>query len=304
MRKQFGRYSVELSNRDKIFYPGISLTKGDVIDYYEKVAEFILPHIRQRPLTMERYPDGIDDEGFIQKNFPDYFPSWFERARVRTREGRQTVPVCRNRASLVYLANQGCIACHVWLSRLDRPQKPDQMIFDLDPPGSDFEPVRQAARDCLALFDELGLTGYLKTTGSRGLHLLLPLRREHSFDEVRDVATDLARVLVRRYPDRYTLEQRKDKRKGRLYLDVQRNAHGQTAVAPYSLRARPGAPVAAPIDRERLDDAGLHARFYTAKNLFRSLAQKKDPWRGLKKSARSLSVVKRDLAQLLKHEEN
>jgi len=298
MQRTFGSYHVELSHRDKVFYTDTGLTKGDVIDYYEKVAEHLLPALRERPLTMERYPDGIDSEGFIQKSAPAYFPDWFRRADVETSDGSQTVPVCNNSASLVYLANQACLGYHVWLSRLDRPDTPDQMIFDLDPPGDDFEPVRTAARDCLELFDELSIPAYLKTTGSRGLHVVIPLQRKYAFDAVRKVASDCARLLLERHPDRYTMAQRKNKRRGRLYLDVQRNAYGQTAIAPYSLRAKPGAPVATPIPRAALDDPDLDSRRYNAQNLFRAISGRDDPWASMRRRARSLDSLSQRLDKL------
>jgi len=298
MKRRFGHYSFEVVHRDKVFFPDPGITKGQVLDYYEKVASYLLPHLRDRPLTMERYPDGVADEGFIQKQRPDYFPHWLQAAQVETEKGPQTVPVCGNLASLMYVVNQGCVTAHVWLSRLDRRRKPDQMIFDLDPPGNSFAPVRQAAKDCLELLDELGLPVFIKTTGSRGLHLVVPLRRHEDFDAVREFATACARVLVARYPDRYTLEQRIAKRGGRLYLDVQRNAYGQTAVAPFSLRARAGAPVACPIDRSQLWDSSLHAQSYTLKNLFRSLSHKQNPWHDMRRRASGLAGARRVLEKL------
>lgn len=299
MKQQFGPYSVEIGNREKVFYPGDGITKGDVIDYYRRVADRLIPHLKDRPVTLERYPDGIDEEGFIQKKFPDYFPDWFDRKRVATEQGQQTVPVCNNLASLVYLANQGSVTQHVWLSRVDRPDIPDQMIFDLDPPGDDFSSVVGAARDCLELLDELALTGFVKTTGSRGLHVMVPLRRLWNFDAVRDFARDCARVLVDRFPDRYTLEHRIENRRGRLYLDVLRNAYGQTVVAPYSLRPKAGAPVATPLERDALSNPELSAQSYRLDNIFQYLGQKNAPWSGMRRHARGLPSAANKLARIL-----
>ncbi len=252
---------------------------------------------------MERYPDGIGEDGFIQKRLPDHFPRWFRHATVPTRDGEQSVPLCNNQASLIFLVGQASLTQHLWLSRIDRPRQPDQMIFDLDPPEglsakAGFERVRRAARDCLTLFDELGLPTYLKTTGSRGLHLLVPLRREEDFDRVRAFARDCAERLEARFPERYTLEQRLNKRGGRLYLDIQRNAYGQTAVAPFSLRCKPGAPVATPIHRNKLDDPDLHSQRYRLDNLFRYLGQTENPWHDMRRRAGSLEPARRRLAQL------
>ena len=297
--KRYGKYNVTLTHTDKQLYDNPPLSKDDLFRHHERIAGVMLPHLKDRMLTMERYPDGIDREGFFHKRLPDYFPRWFARTAVDTEDGRQTVPVCNNPASLLYLVNQASLTQHVWLSRRDRPKTPDQMIFDLDPPRDDFEPVRRAALDCIDLLDELELPSYVKTTGSRGLHVTVPLRREHEFDEVRKFARNCARLLVMRKPDSYTLEQRISARGGRLYLDIQRNAYGQTAVAPYSLRAKPGAPVATPIAKTRLEDTNLHASYYTIANIFRYLAQVDDPWQGMKRKAKSLHKAHRKLTALL-----
>ncbi len=302
MRQQFGSYEVELSNTDKVLFPDCGITKGEVIDYYREVSRLMLPWLRDRVVTMQRFPDGLGKEGFFQKQVPDYFPDWFTRRTVDVADGTQQVPVCDNLASLVYLANQASITQHVWLSRVERIHHPDQMVFDLDPPGEDFDTVRQAALDCLALLDELSLHAGVKTTGSRGLHVLVPLRRREDFDTVREFARDCARVLVARQPARYTLEQRKDRRGGRLYLDVQRNAYGQTAVAPFSLRAIAGAPVAAPIPREKLEDSRLHARSYTLRNIQRYWGEVGNPWRHLRRRARTLAGARKTLDALLQNQ--
>jgi bifunctional non-homologous end joining protein LigD len=208
------------------------------------------------------------------------------------------VPICSNLASLIYVANQASVTQHVWLSQIDRIHHPDQMIFDLDPPDDDFQAVRRAAQDCLELLDELSLPAGIKTTGSRGLHVVIPLRRQEDFDAVRAFARDCARVLVARHPENYTLEQRIDQREGRLYLDVQRNAYGQTAVAPFSLRALQGAPVATPIPRRLLDDPDLHSRAYTLDNIHRFIGQVGNPWHGLRRHACGLSPARKKLDRL------
>jgi len=294
----FGTCRVELKHLNKCFFPGAGLTKGDVIAYYKRVAKVMLPHLADRALTLQRFPDGITGEGFFQKHLPAHFPDWFARTDVVSDAGGMTVPVCNNLASLVYVANQGAICLHTGLSRLDEPDAPDLMVFDLDPPHDGFEPVRRAAADCLALLDKLGLPGFLKTTGSQGMHVAVPLRREATFDEVRDFARDCARWLVHRDPDRYTLEQRIDARGRRLYLDVTRNAYGQTVVAPYSLRALPGAPIALPIVRDRLTDPALHARHYLLSDITRQLAAADDPWYAMRRRAHGIGKPQCRLARL------
>ena len=202
---------IEVSNRDKLIFPDDGITKGDLIAYYEKVSPIILPCLRDRLLTMERYPAGIKEEGFFQKDIADYFPPWVDRARVEKEDGSLTHVVCNNTATLVYLANLASISAHVTLSRIDRLHNPDQMIFDLDPSEGSFNAVRSAARQLRALLAEIGLEAFVKTTGSSGLHVLVPLDRSSDFETVRAFARAVAAHLVQKFPRELTVEQRKGK---------------------------------------------------------------------------------------------
>jgi bifunctional non-homologous end joining protein LigD len=297
--RRFGRYVIETSNEDKVLFPGDGLTKGDLIDYYERIAGTMLPHVAGRALVMRRFPDGIDGEGFFQKAVPDYFPDWIETTTVRKEGGWQTLVVCDKAATLAYLANQACVSLHPWLSRVDRPDHPDRLVIDLDPPrGGDFAPVRWAALRCRELLEELGLPSFVKTTGSRGLHVVVPLDRAADFDTVRSFARGVAGVLAARHPDRLTAEVTKAKRRGRVYLDAGRNAYAQTAIAPYAVRARPGAPVAAPLDWKDLRGTRVTARSFTIRNVFRRLGQREDPWAGLARRGRSLARARAKLRSI------
>jgi bifunctional non-homologous end joining protein LigD len=297
---QVGPYTVEVSSQDKEMFPDAGLTKGDVIDYYRRIASIMLPHVKERPLTMQRFPDGLQDAGFYQKAAPDYFPDWIERVSLRLKEDQeqQSQVVCNNEATLVYLANQACLTPHIWLSKTDNLDHPDRLVFDLDPATGDFEPVRTAARLLRKLLDEIGLVPYLMTTGSQGLHLVIPLDRQAGFDSARAFGRAVAQRLADEHPDRLTTEISKEKREGRIFLDYLRNAYGQTTVAPYALRARPQAPVATPLDWDELSNPKLHPRRYTMKNVFRRLGQKADPWQNMMTDARSLEDAQRQLAQL------
>lgn len=297
---RFGPYSVQLSNEDKILFPDEAITKGAVVDYYVQIAEAMLPHVRGRPLTMHRFPDGIDHEGFYQKAIGGYFPGWIRRATVEKEDGQVTHVVCENAATLAYLANQACITPHVWLSRADRPRHPDRMIFDLDPSGHDFGVVREVARALVDLLDDLGLAVFLQTTGSRGIHVVVPLDRSADFEASRRFARDVADLVARRMPDRATTEIRKKKRGERLFIDVMRNGYAQTAVAPYAIRPKSGAPVATPIDRSELSDADLRPDGYTIRNIFSRLARRSDPWSGMGQHARSLTEPRRRLDRRVK----
>ncbi len=298
-RRTFGQYQFESTHEDRVLFPDCGITKGALIDYYSRIASTMVPHLRDRPLTMHRFPDGLEGEDFFQKTAPDYFPDWVARVRVETAEGVQDQVLCQNAATLAYLAQQGCITPHVWLSRRDRLDCPDQMVIDLDPPDDDFELVRRAAFRYRELLDELKLPSCVKTTGSRGIHVLVPLDRRSGFDEVRAFARRMADILAARFPEELTTEQRKNKRAGRLYLDTGRNAYGQTAVAPYAVRPLPQAPVATPITWDELGQHDLHSRTYTIRNIFRRLGQRGDPWGAIRRHGRSLSAARHRLDQLL-----
>jgi bifunctional non-homologous end joining protein LigD len=282
--------TIEVGNLDKVIFPDANITQGGLLDYYRRMAETMLPYMKGRPLTMQRFPDGIQHEGFYQRTASDYFPDWITRAwvYVEERDEKQPQVICDSEATLVYLVDQGLITPHIWLSRADKLDYPDKLIFDLDPPDDDFAPVREAAQALHALLEDLGLAVFVMTTGSRGAHVVVPLDRSADFDTVRDFAKDVAQVLAQQHPDRFTVEMRKNQRQGRLFLDYLRNAYGQNSVAPYAVRAKPGAPVATPLDWEELADTSLHSQSYTMENIFRRLGQKEDPWKGMMRHARSL----------------
>ncbi|MFC8275320.1 non-homologous end-joining DNA ligase [Streptomyces sp. NPDC057271] len=275
-RVRAGRRTVEVGRPEKVLFPEDGITKADLATYYRTVARRMLPQLRGRPLMPERHPDGIGDRGFMQKDTPDHFPDWVHRAELPKEGGTVTYVLCDDTATLVLLADQACVTPHRWLSRADLPDRPDRLVFDLDPSDDDFARVREAAWWLHELLDELRLPSRLMTTGSRGLHVSVALDRGAAFDEVRGFAADVARFLAARHPDRLTTEARKKARGGRLYIDIQRNAYGQTAVAPYAVRARPGAPVAAPIAWNDLDDPGLDARRWTLADADRLL--ERNPW--------------------------
>jgi len=301
-RRRFGRHTVETSNEDKVLFPEDGITKGALMDYYDAVADHMLPWVRERPLVMQRFPDGIEQEGFYQKQVAGHFPDWIPTVRVGKRGGQeQDLVVCNTKATLVYLANLGCVALHPWLCRMDRLEAPDQLVVDLDPPpDGDFGAVRDAARACRALFEELELPTFVKTTGSKGVHVVVPLDRRAGFDSVRDFAREAMTLLAARQPEALTTEVRKSKRRGRVFLDVARNAHAQTAVAPYSVRPLPGAPVATPIAWDELER--VDARSFTLENLFRRLSRTEDPWKGLRRHASGLSRARRRLERLREDE--
>lgn len=290
---QVDRHRIDISHPEKRLFESPDITKLALARYYRKISSVALRHYRDRALSMHRYPDGIDSQGFFQKSIPEYFPDWIERATLPKEDGQITYVVANNAATLVYLANQACITPHLALARTDRPDHPDRMIFDLDPSDDDFDKVRSTARHLGAFLDRLKLSSFVQTTGSRGLHVVVPLDREADFDQVRAFTHRVCRQLAAAYPELMTVEQRKVKRGKRVYLDDLRNAFGQTSVAPYAVRARPGAPVATPLNWHEVNRKDLDPQQYRIGNIFRRLGQTGDPWADLVGDAQGLKTARR-----------
>jgi bifunctional non-homologous end joining protein LigD len=292
-----GRRTVHVSRPDKPLFP-TGITKADLARYYETIAPAMLPHLAGRPLNLERYPDGIEGTRIIQQRAGEHFPQWIRRVTVPKKGGTVTHVMASDAATLVYLAGQACITLHAWLSRADRLERPDRMIFDLDPSDGAADAVRAAALDIGELLRELGLEPFAMATGSRGYHVTVALQRRAGFDEVRSFARDVARVAVARDPG-LTLEQRKAARRGRILVDVMRNAYAHTAVAPYSVRPRPEAPVATPLRWEELSQPATRPDRWTLRTLPRRIERDGDPWSAIRSSARTLGAPRRRLRELL-----
>lgn len=292
-------HDIDLSNPDKVFFPDSGITKGDVVDCYRRIADTMLDHLRGRPLVMQRFPDGIDGDGFIQKQAPDYFPDWIATVELSKEDGSVRHVVADSPATIAYLANQGCISFHALLSRAERPEHPAELVFDLDPPDDDEAgaAVAFAARELHHLLTELRVSGYAKSSGSRGIHVHVPLDGQAAFDEDRGFSQAVGDLLASRHPDRLTTAQRKADRQGRLFIDTLRNAYAQHAVAPYSLRARPGAPVAVPLDWDEATSSSFDPQRITLANVFRRIAHKDDPWAAMPQASASLPDVTRKLSR-------
>jgi bifunctional non-homologous end joining protein LigD len=291
-----GGRRVPISHADRVVFPDAGLTKVDLARHYATVAEAMLPHTRDRPLTLQSFPQGVHGQGYFVKDAPRHFPDWIATVAVPKREGGTIHHVlANNAATLVYLAGQNAITPHVWTSRADRLERPDRLVFDLDPSTQRFAEVRSAARTLGDLLRDLGLAPFAMTTGSRGLHVVAPLRRTAEFDAVRPFAGAVAAALVEQDPGRLTVEFRRDRRGERIYVDVARNAYGQHAVAPYAVRALPGAPVATPLRWEELDDRGLDPQGWTVPTIGARLSDGGDPWREMSRYARALGPARRAL---------
>ena len=284
--------TITLSHPDKPLFPGIS--KSDLAGYYDAVAARMLPHLRGRPLTRERFPDGIEHSGFMEKKLPADAPDVVHRASVAKVDGGElTMLVCDNASTLRYLANQAAITLHTWLSRASRPRRPDRLILDMDPQGG-FATARDAALAARDLFAEVGLDAYVMTTGSRGLHVAAPIAGRDDCDDVLALARDLAAVLVARQPQALTTAARKANRGHRLYVDAMRNGYGQHAVAPYAVRPLPNAPVATPLRWDELTGKGLTAQAYT----IRTVLERDDAWAGFPRRGPSVAAVRAKLGSL------
>jgi len=263
-----------VSHPEKVLYPADGITKGEVVEYYRTVAEAMLVHLRGRPLTLQRFPNGIDEPGFMQKNASKYFPESIERVEVPKEGGTTIHPLCDTPDDLVYLANQNTITFHIWTSRTPDLLRPDRLVLDLDPPkGGD--PPREAARAARKVMEDIGLSPGVMTTGSSGYHVVALIEQEHDYEAIGKVARLLAGVVAARHPDEMTTEFLKKDRAGRVFVDWLRNRWAQSTVCPWSLRPRPGAPVAMPITWEELDDTDPQR--WTLRDAPERL-DREDPW--------------------------
>jgi bifunctional non-homologous end joining protein LigD len=274
---------VKLSNPDKVLFPDDGITKADLAAYYEAVAPAMVPHTKNRPLNLWRWNAGIDKDVVVQQAIPKGAPDWVHTVEVPRRRGGAVVHAMADDAdTLRWLAQVNCITPHVWTSRADRLDRPDRMIFDLDPPdeGVEFDLIRGGALALAEYLRSIDLEPYAMTSGSRGIHVLAPLRRTREHDEVRQWAAEIG-VAVAAEHDTLTTEWRKNKREGRILIDTARNTYAQTTVAPYAVRAKPGAPVATPLHWEEVEDPELRANSHTLASVPTRLERLGDPWKGL-----------------------
>ena len=285
-----GRREVRVTHPDKTLFARAKLTKLDLARHYERVAPVMLPYVKDRPLALQAFPGGIDAKGFFMKAVPDYFPDWVQRVTVPKRGGTVTHALANDAATTVYLAGQNVVTPHVWLSRADQPKQPDRLIIDFDPSdgGGGFADVRAAARDAGERLRDAGLATYAMVTGSRGIHVVCPLRRGPGFGDTHKFARAVAEQMVAADPKHLTLEYKKVNRESKIYVDVNRNAYAQHAVAPYGVRPRPRAPVAVPIHWEELSDSKLRPDRWTVKTIGDRIDSEGDPWKGMARHARAL----------------
>jgi bifunctional non-homologous end joining protein LigD len=284
-----GRRSIPITHADRVVFPAAGLTKLDLARHYAAVAPVMVPHVRDRPIAVQSFPQGVEGKGFFVKNAARHFPDWIRTAQVPKREGGTLRQVLANDApTLVYLAGQNAITPHIWTARADRLEQPDRIVFDLDPATKRFAEVHAAARALGDLLRDLGFEPFAMTTGSRGLHVVVALRRRADYAEVNAFARDVGARLAEANASKLTTEFRIANRGERIFVDVHRNAYAQHAVAPYAVRALPKAPVATPLNWDELGDRRLDPQGWTVKTIQHRLADGGDPWQGIARTARAL----------------
>ena len=286
------RTRAELTHLEKVYWPGEGTTKGDLVEYYWRVSEWILPYLKARPQALNRHPDGIEGKNFFQKNLAQTPPEWVKTVDLATESERKTIRylVCENRDTLLYEANLGCIEINVWSSSVPRLESPDYIVLDFDPLETSFPSVVEAVLAAKAFLDEMAIPAFCKTSGATGLHIYIPLAPRFSYEQARKLAHLVCLVVNRRYPDLTSLERSPAKRKGRVYLDYLQNRNGATMASPYAVRPREGAPVSMPLDwrdvTAKLDPLDFNIRTVPAR-----LAKKGDAWRGLFKKRLDLAAA-------------
>lgn len=284
---------IEISHPEKVIFPEQGFTKQDLARYYQTVSGVLLPFLKNRPLMLHRFPQGIGHHGFYQKDIGDSFPDWITRVSVaREKQTPIDQAVINNRAALLYTINQNTVVLHPWLSTVKDLHKPDKLIFDLDPGEAGFKTAVKGALLLRELLEtKYQLTCFVMTTGSSGLHVTIPVKPEATFDVVRPFAHALGEELSQAYPKEFTTEQRIEDRHGRLFVDYMRNSYAQTAVAPYAVRAITNAPVASPLFWEELQDKNLSPRQYNIETMPQRLKEAGNPWQDFRRAAKSLKTA-------------
>ncbi|HET8648043.1 MAG TPA: non-homologous end-joining DNA ligase [Vicinamibacteria bacterium] len=287
-----------ITHPDKVLFPEDGITKGELAAYYEAVAALMLPHLRGRPVTMERYPSGIGRKGFWQKDVSRGFPEWLQRVEVPKRGGAVRHPLADDARALLWMANQNAITLHVWPSRVPALFHPDLCLFDLDPAADDPDAARAATLAVRDLLAELGLRCWVKTSGSKGFHVVVPLDGRADFDQVAAFAHRAGALLVKRNPARLTQEFLKADRGGRVFVDTGRNGWSATFAAAYTVRARPGAPVSAPCTWPEVERGQVGPRRFTVRSMAERVAAAGDVWSDLPGSGQSLQEAAQRLGRM------
>jgi bifunctional non-homologous end joining protein LigD len=293
--------TVKLSSPDRVLYPEDGITKGDLFEYYKHVGSTIVPHLRDRPFTMKRYPHGITGQAFFQKQAPRGMPDWIPTRQFRTwpREGGSRLvdfPLLNSTEAVLWMVQMNCVDMNAWYSRVDKPDRPDFVLFDLDPPDDGFELAIEVAHLIRGLLDELELPGYVKTSGADGIHVVAPITRRSTFKQAYDFAEKASRLLEQRHPGKVTTEWLKKKREGVL-VDHRQNGHGKTIASVYSVRPKPGAPVSTPLRWEELKP-GVRPRDFGMAEALRRIEEHGDLFLPVREDPRPLAPAAKKLERL------
>jgi bifunctional non-homologous end joining protein LigD len=273
-----------ITHPEKVLFPDDGITKGELAAYYDDVAPVMLPHLRRRPITMERFPGGIGQQGFIQKDVSKGFPAWLKRVETPKKGGVVNYPLAGDRRSLQWLANQNAVTLHVWTSRTPRLEHPDLCVLDLDPSRDDPATLVETMRTLKSVIDELGRDSWVKTSGSKGFHVVLQMTARATFETAAALADRIAGLLVERLPGEVTQAFAKADRHGRIYIDTARNRPGATFAAAYTARARPGAPVSAPCTWDEVLGGDVHPQSFTVRTMRARIQSVGDLWQPLGKA--------------------
>ncbi|HSR56889.1 MAG TPA: non-homologous end-joining DNA ligase, partial [Candidatus Binataceae bacterium] len=277
-----GAREVTITHPDKVFWPAERYTKADLVEYYRKIARWMLPYLKDRPVMIVRYPDGIEGKSFYQKDAPDFAPEWIRTEKIYSDETARDIAyfVIESADALAYVANLGTIPIHIWSSRIGHLENPDWLLFDVDPKGSTTENAVHVARETIAVLKEVGLRAAIKTSGQMGIHVMAGLKPTYTYQQARDFSEIVARLVVSRLPEIATIERNVRSRKGRVYIDYLQLGHGKTIAAPYAVRPLPGAPVSSPLRPSELTPR-LDPAEFTIRNMVQRMTHlKKDPFLG------------------------
>ncbi|MFP4460370.1 MAG: DNA polymerase domain-containing protein [Candidatus Zixiibacteriota bacterium] len=300
------KHKIEISNQDKVFFPKSGITKGEMIDYYRKVSKQFVYLSESFPVAMQRFPDGIHEEGFFQKDASDYFPRWIDKVKFPRRKGGHfDAPIISDKSTLVYLANQAMITPHLYLAEKDKLEYASKMVFDIDPPEGtdDYSTARKATFAIKDIIENLEMKGWVMTTGSNGYHIIVALDGKSKFDDVRSFAADMTKLVLLKNPDEFTSKQLKEKRKGRVYIDIGRNSYGATSVAAYGIRAKENAPIAIPVTWQEIQN-GTNPKDWTLGNIDNRLDDDKQPWKSIWNHRFSIKKRHEKLRKMLERESN
>jgi bifunctional non-homologous end joining protein LigD len=296
---KMGEISLHLTNQNKIFFPDDGFTKGDLVNYYNSVLAFILPYLKDRPQSMNRFPNGINGNSFYQKDVDvEKIPSWLKTEKIYSESNDKYIDylICNDEATLLYMANLGCIELNPWNSTINKIDKPDWAVIDLDPAKNDFKEVVKTALTVKEIMDELETECYCKTSGASGLHIYIPLEAKYGYDSVKVFSELIANKVVNRLPKTTSVVRSLEKRGNKIYIDFLQNRKGQTLASPYSVRPRPGATVSTPLEWGEVNEK-LSPSQFTIKNMLKRLDQKGDLWKPVLGKGANLEMILKKISE-------